>query len=97
MSRDEVLNILREHTEELRTKYRVKFLGLFGSVARDEATETSDVDLTVEFENGQDLFGYIDTKEYLEKILGISVDLVSRGRIKKRIREQILAEEIPVG
>jgi predicted nucleotidyltransferase len=50
MKRDQVLKILTEHRLELRDKFGVKSLALFGSVARDEASQTSDVDLLVEFE-----------------------------------------------
>jgi predicted nucleotidyltransferase len=50
MKRDEVIRVLREHRGELREQFGVKSLALFGSVARDEATGTSDVDLLVEFE-----------------------------------------------
>ena len=57
MKRDEVLKILADHRDELRQQFGVKSLALFGSVARDEATETSDVDLLVEFERPVGLFG----------------------------------------
>ena len=52
MQRDDVLKILAKHGDELRQQFGVKSLALFGSVARGEAMETSDVDLLVEFELG---------------------------------------------
>ncbi len=52
MKRSEVLETLAAHRDELRARFAVKSLALFGSVARDEATDTSDVDLLVEFGSG---------------------------------------------
>ena len=57
MKRDEIICILREHHQELEERYGVASLMLFGSVARDEATKTSDVDLLVEFNRPT---GYFD-------------------------------------
>ena len=57
MQRDDVLKILVDHRDELRQQFGVKSLALFGSVARDEATETSDVDLLVAFARPVGLFG----------------------------------------
>ena len=56
--RDSVLKILAEHRDELHQRFGVKSLALFGSVARGEATETSDVDLLVEFEHPVGLFHF---------------------------------------
>ncbi len=57
MKRDEIIRILNEHRAELAKQYGVKSLALFGSVARDEATPASDVDLLVEFDRPVGLFG----------------------------------------
>ncbi|MDK9701076.1 MAG: nucleotidyltransferase family protein [bacterium] len=97
MTRDEALRILREDMPELREKYRVKYLALFGSVARNEATEQSDIDLTVEFDTGVSLLDHVGTMLFLEELFGCKVDLVTRRTIKGRIRDRIFAEEIPVG
>jgi predicted nucleotidyltransferase len=59
MQRDNVLKILAEHRDELHQRFDVKSLALFGSVARGEATETSDVDLLVEFERPVGLFHFL--------------------------------------
>jgi predicted nucleotidyltransferase len=91
MKRDEVLRILKSIQPELNQKYGVKSLALFGSVARDEATRKSDVDLLVEFDRPMGLFGLIALQLELEKILGCKVDLGTPDSLKPRIREQVLA------
>ncbi len=74
MQREQVLDILGEHKQELSTKYSVTRLGIFGSVARGEAIETSDVDIVVEMP--PDLFQMVHMKEELEQLLVAPVDLV---------------------
>ena len=77
MQRDDLLKILAEHRDELRQQFGVKSLALFGSVARGEATETSDVDLLIEFERPVGLFHFFTVQRYLEDLLGVAqVDLV---------------------
>ena len=58
MQRDDILKILAEHRDGLRQQFGVKALALFGSAARGEATETSDVDLLVEFDRPIGLFHF---------------------------------------
>jgi predicted nucleotidyltransferase len=77
MQRDDVLKILAEHGDELRQQFGVKSLALFGSVARGEARERSDVDLLIEFERPVGLFHFFTVQHYLEDLLGVAqVDLV---------------------
>jgi len=57
MQRDDVLKVLTDHRQEVQQQFGVKSLRLFGSVARDEATETSDVDVLVTFARPVGLFG----------------------------------------
>jgi uncharacterized protein len=96
MNRDQVLEIIAGHREELVAEFGVKSLALFGSVVRDEATPVSDVDLLVEFDGRPvGLFHLSRTQHYLESILGVSrVDLVLRDGIKTALKEQILREAI---
>ena len=88
MERDEILQRLSFHKEDL-TRLGVKSLALFGSVARQEARATSDVDLLVEFEGAATLDRYVDLESYLEGVLGCSVDLVTRRSLKPRLRSSI--------
>ena len=96
MQRDEVLRKLRENLPELRRRFAVRSLKVFGSVARDEATETSDVDILVEFapQARVGLFKFLELKTELEALLGTEVDLVTPDAIKRRMRERILGEAI---
>lgn len=93
MERSQVLELLHDHMAEL-TGMGVQSLALFGSVARDEATPTSDVDPLIEFSVPVGLFEYFTVRERLEEILGARVDLVTPGGLKPRIRERVLREAI---
>ncbi len=95
MRRAELLELLREYRPKLQ-QYGVKSLAVFGSVARDEVTPTSDVDLLVEFDGVVTFDRYMDLKFLLEDGLGRSVDLVSAKMLKPLIRETVLQEAIDV-
>jgi len=82
MRREVALKLLQEHKREFEERYGVTRLGIFGSVARDEATYEGDVDVVVEM--APDLFGRVSLKEELEKILGAKVDLVRYWRRMNR-------------
>jgi predicted nucleotidyltransferase len=92
MKRDEVLRILREHRDELRRDYGVRSLALFGSARRNEATDTSDVDLLVEFDHPIGLLHLIGTEEHLEDLLGTKVDLVLRRAVIPELQDRIFSE-----
>lgn len=94
MRRADLLNFLANHREILQRDYRVKSLELFGSVARDEATSNSDVDLLVEFNQPTGLFGMFRLQDYLEDQLGCRVDLGTRNSLKPQLRQRVLAELI---
>lgn len=96
MKRSKVVSILNRHREELTERFGVKSLALFGSVARDEATSASDVDLLVDFDRPVGLFGLFALQDYLETILGCPVDLGTPNSLKPRIREKVLAESLYV-
>ncbi len=91
MRRDEALQILKSHKQEL-AKFDVKSLAIFGSVARDEAGPESDVDILVEFSKTPSFDGYMELKFFLEDILGRSVDLVTNDALKPRIRPYVEKE-----
>jgi predicted nucleotidyltransferase len=93
MTREDVLAEIRKNRDTLK-KYRVKSLALFGSLARDEAREDSDVDLLVEFSESVGLFEFVRLKRFLEELLGQPVDLATPNSLKQQLREQILREAI---
>jgi hypothetical protein len=89
MNRKQVLRILKEHSAEIAGQYGVKSLALFGSVARDQASPASDVDLLVEFDRPVGLFGLFALQEYLENLLGKKVfkPLINRSGLNCRIEQ----------
>ncbi|MDH7606653.1 MAG: nucleotidyltransferase family protein [Candidatus Bathyarchaeota archaeon] len=95
-SLEEIKNILARHREELRQKFKVKEIGIFGSFVRGEQRKRSDIDLLVEFEKPPSLFEFMDLEDYLSKLLGLKVDLVTSNALKPRIGEQILREVVYV-
>jgi uncharacterized protein len=97
MRRDRVLEALLRLEPELRERFRVESLELFGSVARDKFTDASDVDLLVEFNEPVGLLHLIGTQQFLEQRLGISkVDLVLRRSVIPELRSEIFRETVDV-
>lgn len=88
-----VLSVLDAHRDRL-DEFAVKALFLFGSVARDEATAKSDVDFLVEFERPVGLFTFLGLQDYLEELLGCSVDLGTPNSLRPYLRETVLEEAI---
>ena len=93
---DEIKKILKECEKELREKYKIKEIGIFGSYVRGEAKESSDIDILVEFEPDAriSLLDFVELENYLSDILGIKVDLVEKSALKPRIGKQILSEVV---
>jgi predicted nucleotidyltransferase len=96
MQQERLLQTLKQKNAELTTKFGVKSLLLFGSVARNEATAASDVDLLVEFNRPTGYFGLFALQDYLEKLLGCPVDLGTPDSLKPYIKERIQGELIRV-
>jgi hypothetical protein len=96
MKQDDVLQILKQKNAEMARQFGVKSLSIFGSVARDEATVSSDVDLLVEFNRPVGYFGLFALQDYLEKLLGCPVDLGTPNSLKPYMRERIIGESIHV-
>ncbi len=96
MERKKILRILREYKDAFQQKYQIVTLGVFGSVARDEAREQSDVDIVVELKK-QDLFNLIGIKQELEEQLDTSVDVVSyRNTMNPFLKKKIDKEAVYV-
>lgn len=92
----EIKETLEKHREELKEKYKVREIGIFGSCVRGEQKEASDVDILVEFGGTIGFFKFLELEEYLEGLLGVKVDLVSKKALKPRIGRHILKEVIMV-
>jgi predicted nucleotidyltransferase len=96
LSRQEALSTLRAQQAVLHARFGVVRLALFGSVARDEAGQDSDVDLLVEFDRPVGLFRFMELQSYLEDLLRSGVDLGTPQSLKPRIRDRVLAEAVRV-
>lgn len=92
---EEIKRILGKHKEEIRRKYSVVVLGVFGSVARGEQEKTSDVDILVEIEKPIGL-KFFELWEELEKLLGCEVDLVREKLLREEIKDEILREVVRI-
>jgi predicted nucleotidyltransferase len=96
MDRSEAIAKLRAHEAELKS-LGVQHLYLFGSTARGEAREDSDVDLFFDYEKGKlGLFELMDVKERASSILGRNADVMTRDSLHKLLRKQIEASAVPV-
>jgi predicted nucleotidyltransferase len=96
MERDTAIATLKAHETELRQLGVVR-LYLFGSTARGEARETSDVDLFFDYEQGKlSLFGLMEVKEQAARILGRKADIMTRDSLHRCIREQVEASALQI-
>lgn len=93
---DEVKAILAKHKEELAKKYKIKEIGIFGSFVRGEQKKRSDIDILVDFEKVPDLLTFIEIERYLEKILGVKVDLVRKPALRPELKDKILSEVVQI-
>jgi uncharacterized protein len=96
MGREETIKTLREHSAEIRERFGVKRLAVFGSTARDEALEDSDVDVLVEFTTDPTFNGYFDLKFFLEDLLERNVDLATGNMVRPEIRSYVERDLIDV-
>ena len=92
----EYARILREHLPELRKRYGVESLDVFGSYIRGDERENSALDVLVGYIRVPDLFDFVSLKLDLCELLGVNVDLVMKRGLKPRIGERILAEVVEV-
>lgn len=92
-----IADILRQRLPELRERYGVKSLGIFGSYVRGEQGGGSDFDLLVELDDRPlSLLGFIALEHYLSDLVGVKVDLVERSALKPAIGQRILEEVKPI-
>lgn len=90
--KEEVIRKIRESREKIK-EFGVKRIGLFGSVLRGEATEKSDIDIVVEFEEGKKNFeNFMGLAFFLEELFGRKIDLLTPESISPYIRPYIEKE-----
>ena len=95
MRRDEVTAILKERREDFE-RFGVISVHLFGSVARDDAFEGSDVDILAEFERPLTFKRYMGFRLFLEDLLNVKVDPVTERGLRDRVRPQVEKDAIRV-
>ena len=96
MNRTEVLDMLRTHKPTLEQRFGVTKLALYGSLARDQATDSSDVDVLVEFASPPNWRQYFGAQFYLEDLFGRSVDLATKEEVRAEIRPYVERDAIDV-
>jgi uncharacterized protein len=92
--RDEILVLLRSLQSDLTSRYKVRRIGIFGSIARIESRPDSDIDILVDFNPGADLFDFIELSEYLEEKIGRHVDLATPRALRPEIRESVFRDVV---
>ena len=96
MTRAEVLETLRAHRPTLAERFGVVELALFGSFARDEASDESDVDILVRFDGPATSNSYFGVQFYIEDLLGRRVDLVTDKALRSEFRPYVEREAVGV-
>jgi hypothetical protein len=96
MRKVDALRILTGLVPQIRQRFGVESLALFGSVARDEAGSSSDVDVLVGFRGTPDFDRFMDLKLFLEEHLGARVDLVTTSALRPRLRAGVEVDAINV-
>ena len=91
---EEIKEKLRELKPLLRERYKVSEIGVFGSYVRGEQRKGSDLDILVDFYETPDLWGVVEMKDFLSRVLKVKVDLVMKSALKPSIRERILKEVV---
>ena len=91
-----IKEVLQKNKQIISQEFKVKKLAIFGSFVRGEQKRNSDVDILVEFSEPVSFFSFLDLEEYLGKLLGAKVDLVSKKALKPKIGKFILKEMVPV-
>jgi predicted nucleotidyltransferase len=93
---DEIKVLISEHKQELRENYKVKEISIFGSYARGEQENRSDIDLLVDFTEPISLLKMVGLENYLKDILEEEVEVIPKDDIRIEFKERILKEAIPV-
>ena len=89
---DDINQALHDHLEELRRDYGVAEIGIFGSFARGEQREGSDVDILVQFDRPVGFVMFMRLENHLRKLFGVNVDLVTKKALRPYIGRRILEE-----
>jgi len=92
----QIIRAKRPAILEIAHRYGARDIRIFGSVARGDQTETSDLDLIVRFDTGRTLFDQGGLLMELQDLLGVKVDIISERGMRPRFREQVMKEAVPL-
>ena len=95
-SLEEIKSTLKKQKLQIRERYGVSKIGIFGSYVRGEQKKKSDVDILVEFEKPISLLKLVNLENFLGDIIGIKVDVVPKEDIRRELKERIIKEVIYV-
>lgn len=95
MIKQKVLTLLKEHLNEIK-QFKIQKISIFGSVARDDETTQSDIDILIKFKGPATYDMYMNLKFYLEDLLGRNVDLVTEDAIRPEIKQYVEKDLIHV-
>ncbi len=96
MSKNEILDTLKTLRHELETRYKVNEISLFGSFGRGEQSETSDIDVLVEFNADASFFDLVRLGDFLEEKFKRHVDVIPRESLRAELREAVLRELVAI-
>ena len=91
---EEIKEILETHKKELKEKYKVRVVGIFGSYVHGNQKSESDIDLLAEVDDRVSLFDLVGAEIYLSEILQIKVDLIPKKDLRPELKDTILKEAI---
>ncbi len=92
--KEEIISILGEHRSDLCQTYHLTKIGIFGWIIRGEEEPGSDIDILVDFNDDASLLDHSGLKIYLERIFGVSVDVIPERSIRAEIKDAILLDVI---
>jgi predicted nucleotidyltransferase len=92
----EIKDILKSKAGELRDRFSISKISVFGSIVRGEASAGSDIDILATFDSDISLLKLVSAENYLSEILNMKVDLIPEKNLRIELRERILKEAVPV-
>ncbi len=93
---ENIVYLLARQKEYLRTKYKIKEIGIFGSFVRGEQGDNSDIDILIDKDEAIGLLKLANLQNYLTQLIGISVDLVIKRSLRPHVKKNILDEVVYV-
>ena len=96
MTKQQIIEILHNLKKEISESYKADIKGIFGSYAREEQNQNSDIDILVEFHKGATLLDLVGLSNFLEERLQTKVDVVSQRAVRKEIEDDIYKDIVYV-